>query len=355
MDPLALRRSAMERLLRPNHLGATLLVTGGGLMEAVARSRAESLIVEGTPSLLAISRYRAAGPVVSLSDTAGGIPQSLSFELAIDEEVRALEAYLASASLARIEIADPAATSPTLLEILLRAGLQIDLLIGDDGLITDDRADQHNGKTAALNDRRHRWQTVAAEAKTIFVPTSRSRHFTEALLARLTPPSSPNLLSKMASVESSELSIQTTENPISGKALGIIVVGESVRDYELVLHVSRLFRRQLPDISIIVIGRTIDDLALMKLGNVFVTGQMTALDFDQVMDWYGVSALFLGHRTPLFGHLLVEKALQQRRVPLAAMDWLFDSERESDNHFGVDPQLSATAIASELIDWFNQF
>ena len=57
-----------------------------------------------------------------------------------------------------------------------------------------------------------------------------------------------------------------------------------------------------PDVTITVIGTALDDMALMRSGNAFVTGAVDAEEFEHLVDAYDLRYLFISATRPLFGH-----------------------------------------------------
>ena len=87
-----------------------------------------------------------------------------------------------------------------------------------------------------------------------------------------------------------------------GPSIGVVAVGNGIMDYRLIKQMARALNRELSDRSIVVIGETIDDIGLMRLDNVFVTGAVQATEHDRILRQYGIGALFIPVRQPLFGH-----------------------------------------------------
>ncbi len=65
-------------------------------------------------------------------------------------------------------------------------------------------------------------------------------------------------------------------------------------------------RSSNPAVAMTVVGATLDDLGLMQIGNLFVTGKIELPDFERAVKSYGLQALLLAATCPIFGHPAIE-------------------------------------------------
>ena len=77
---------------------------------------------------------------------------------------------------------------------------------------------------------------------------------------------------------------------------------------------------------------------LMRLDNVHVTGAVEPSEHDRILRQYGIGALFIPMRQPLFGHpTIIDLA---RRVPTASFDWSFGDVSFRPSDLALSPHLT---------------
>jgi hypothetical protein len=136
-------------------------------------------------------------------------------------------------------------------------------------------------------------------------------------------------------------------------ALGLVAVGESATDYRLMKDVAHAMRRAHPDLPIVVIGRALHDLGLMKIGNVFVTGAVEPEELPQLLHQYRLKALLTATRRPQFGHPLVSH-LRGCGLPIAFFDWSLGRVAAQAGDLPLDPRTAIDAVAAELTPWLRR-
>jgi len=199
-DPLAASRQAIERAMRPSARRLRLLLTGSGIMAALAAERARQITSEQAPerpsAMILQVHYEATGPKAEIFDFADGIPQSLHFDLKLASESDAMVDYVRAIGPCAIEIIDPAHLPLAVVNGLLKLGVPHDVLIGDGALAAD--ADIRAAATPPLNESTSqaaaltkaalknddepraaakRWQEIAVTADRILVPSRPARAF----------------------------------------------------------------------------------------------------------------------------------------------------------------------------------
>jgi hypothetical protein len=160
------------------------------------------------------------------------------------------------------------------------------------------------------------------------------------------------LLSETAIVAPPGPDAQPRRIHINASAFGILNVGYKAVDYRLICHIARRFRHRLPDACVVVLGETIDDLALMKLENVFVTGAIDAPDLPDAVDFYGIRSLFVAQRAPLFGHPAIDCILENEQLPIALVEWRAATPARNALDFPINRLSADREIADDLVDWF---
>jgi hypothetical protein len=121
------------------------------------------------------------------------------------------------------------------------------------------------------------------------------------------------------------------------------------------LQVVRRIRQARPRSQIAIFGETLDDLALMRLGNVTVTGAFAARELPTLAKNYSLGGLAVARRTPLFGQPVIAAAFCDTDVPLALVDWSFGSTRVANGDLAIAPASSENAIVADLLAWSAQW
>jgi hypothetical protein len=105
-----------------------------------------------------------------------------------------------------------------------------------------------------------------------------------------------------------------------------------------------------PDLSITIIGATVDDIDTMRSSNAFVTGAVGAEEFKRVVAAHNLGRLFIGSTQPLFGHP-IQSAAQSLSVPIAYFDWSRGRIRPNRKDLAIDPYQSLTHFIDVLSHW----
>jgi GT2 family glycosyltransferase len=359
-DPLRPSRASLERAIAPSSTGGILLISGAGTLKAVAQARAAAHHLQGLPSLIMEVQPRSFGSNIRFTDPSKGIPQSIEFKLELAEGRAALTKYIEQGRPSRMEIVDPAQVPPALLDLLATFDIPLDLLIADAGLkcargsfigrdggvcgaVGSARRDCIDGCDSgckALKTRRARWQEIVARADRILAPTPRAADFAR------------NFLVDRPVIELPESKVMEglEQIPSRSSTLGFVAAGENSGDYRLMDGLARALHLIRPDVPIIVIGRTVHDLALMRIANVFVTGPVESEEFERVLRQYRIAALFMATRRPLFGHPMMTCGAVPG-FPTAFFDWSFGRIAARRRDLALDPRASVDEVAANLAAW----
>jgi hypothetical protein len=135
--------------------------------------------------------------------------------------------------------------------------------------------------------------------------------------------------------------------------LGILAFRASAEELTSIRALSRVFLDLRPDLGLVVIGSSIDDLELIQVGNTFVTGSVAPDELDRLLDQYGIGALLVGLGRPLFGHPL-EQAAVKSALPIARFDWSLGKYRAQTPDLAVNPQTDPADIARLLLRWLGK-
>jgi O-antigen biosynthesis protein len=368
VDPLRPAREAIERSIPSPHTGATLLVTGPGLTEAVVEARAQDLSEQNEFGLIVRSCTIASNPVVSLYDPAKGFPQSLTFKLSEQGEREAALSYLKSLQLARIEIADPAGLTPAFSELLLRLECPIDLLVADAGFVCrrgsfvrldGTRCDaQRIGRPCdeclaapivwageTTKDWLKPWEGLVARVRHIYAPNHQAKSFASRFVGHrkvidLKPP------------KRDLVPARRPKNSKIGRGIGLVVVGSGAAEYRLIKTTALALNHELPERPVIVIGQTLDDLGLMRLDNVHVTGAVDRREYSRILSQYDIGALFFPIRQPLFGHPTMAGLAE--RVATASFDWSSGEGSPRAGDLALRPGITNDELIESLVSWLSE-
>jgi GT2 family glycosyltransferase len=358
-DPLKPYRAAIESHLPAT--GADVFVSGTGLLQSVAKQRASEL-----QGITLAAQFAARGPIVTVCAPNRNIPQSLAFDLATRTGVVELRSYLTAIKPTRFELVDPVCTPEVVREMIVARNLaRFDILIADAGLYCPSGTfvQQSGAPCAALSDGatcsgcrvqgeraslstaqwRAAWKHVVTGAGAILAPSDEARHFANRYLdlggvpvtvlgrpALKAPPSAP----------SAELK----------PTLGVVTVGRGTADFKFGLNVARRLRRIAPNLDLVVLGGTIDDIELMGASQVYVTGPIKQGEVPRILRQYHVTALFMAVRRPLFGHPDFD-AFCSEGYPVARFFWSTGGIPARPTDLRLNPGLTDTKVAEALSVW----
>jgi hypothetical protein len=134
--------------------------------------------------------------------------------------------------------------------------------------------------------------------------------------------------------------------------LGLLPLRTSADELKIMRGIVRSLHEVRPDLSITVVGQTLDDILLMKNGNCFVTGPVEPADLDRILSQYALERLLIGVGSPLFGHPMEAKAITSG-LPIARLDWSFGQYQVHDHDAVIDPTLTSSEIAEFLVQWME--
>jgi GT2 family glycosyltransferase len=393
-DPIRPYRQAIERALPPRIGPLRLLISGPGLLEEVVAARADELADAATGVLALCVRFGASGPIVRLREWGGGAPQSLAFELEQNAERAALKAYIEAAAPELIEIAGLAAVPTSLLDLIGEVGVAYDLLVVDasiachrgtmmrrDGNICDATTtgmvcadcappgaehmspayDDEFGKRSLFIEKARRIRPLSRRAAAFasrFMPSHRIGAFELPQAPSSPSPQGGGENKRSPASDRIALSGRPADEPrqsadgVHGQSLGFLVISATAAEQRLSSNVARWFKRECPEMALIALGTALDDLGLMKAGNLFATGQVPRDEFDRAIRQYDMKALFLPVRQPLFGHPIIA-CTEASGLPLAYFDWSFGAIVSRDGDLALDPRLADEDVARQLARWFE--
>jgi O-antigen biosynthesis protein len=365
-NPLRACREAIERHLCPGDR-SRLLITGAGVVAVTARARGCWLASRGQGALILEVHHRAAGPQVTIADPTGGVPQSIQFDLASNGRCDSLLAYLREVRPSRMEIFDPINIPLRLIDLLAELRLTYDMVIADAGLLGRDGARALLASTRSIyrsDDRKrrvrrsriplrsedsvwvHRWCEIADGAEKIVAADEQGRAFAAEMFPGRT-------IYKMEDAGRNRGQIAVPPATMgAGGHLGLLPIRSCAQEQWLMREIAGVLRHERPRLALTVLGRTIDDLNLMRIGNIHVTGKVSEVELAQIACSYGLDGLFVNVTQPLFGHTLLSAAYNLP-VPIAYFDWSMGRVEVAKGDLGLDPRLSVDAVVAELGRWME--
>lgn len=348
LDPLKSSRGAIERELIAGQR-KMIVISGPGTAAEVAKQFAGRAV---EPALLAL--FNQNGTTLALRDAGDDFPQSLDFKLPADQS--ALTETLAANGPSRIVLADPANIPAAFVRDLISGCAAFDLLVTDGGLLCRGGGLDEKGRLCpALL----RAETCNCGGKTIEswldLLTRESRLLApdmaaEAFLRRHLP---SNLVHRVRLVGRSDNRSPTRPKAVAsrGTALGLLPIGHGTGDFAFLRGIVRTVRQGRPDARIVILGETFDDLALMALGGVTVTGRISVEELRDVAALHRLGRLLIARRGPLFGHPMIEAVWSDVDVPLAFFDWSFGNIGTHEADLPLAPANDAATTAKEVLGW----
>ncbi len=363
-DPLRPARQALERIAASVACHPQLFVTGGGAIGTITRHRASSVSLSTAPALILEVRHRADKALVNIRHALGEMPQSLQFDLSVPYEFNSMVDFIKSNEPSRIEFLDPTNTPFALVDLLIGLKVPYDLFIADAGLLGK-RAGQYLPAAIRAAEQRHckpfnaspsvargmrkwpdRWRRIAQSAQQIVVPDVQAEAFATSVLPQ--------------SVTNNILRTYKKSRPAMRKCrdapahhLGFVPVRSCAHEQWLMSQIARQLGTLRPELSMTVIGATLDDISLMHISNAFVTGAVEPPEVEHLVGVLGVERLFVCAALPIFGHPTVSAAFSIG-LPIAYFDWTPELSKLNSKDLTISPRSSLADIVSALDQWLAE-
>ncbi|MGU3661016.1 glycosyltransferase family 2 protein [Methylobacterium fujisawaense] len=341
--------AAIERHIPPQPHDVVLVTALTGAHPTL-QARIHALIAAGERVLL-LSVVDGAGRVAStLRSLSGGVPQSLSFTLTDFDGRQALLGYL-TAAIHRIEIVDIENCPNVLLDTLWELGCPIDVLaagvrslvdpgergvrapiLSDSGSRAREAAPRLPGWAARL---RPSDCVIGSDALAV---AAAQRVFAGYPGVRVDPEPRRAPTCLFAARSHPAISTLAVLSPVATGAVTRLIA--ALRD--------RLARAQ-PAAELLVIGETINDVALIAAGGTFVTGSVPNEEFTRVLEAYGTPPLVSPYRDGLFH--LIEAAGATYPTGLGYFDWAANFPARAGD-LALDPGCSDAEASARIVDWF---
>ena len=267
----------------------------------------------------------------------------------------------------RIEIADPANIPRLLLDGLIALDIPYDILVADAGLLSDNHIPSFGGSRGSRppkgtirsssegrcevdSETAHHakyLRDIVARAGRLLAPCPQAEAFVAHYF--VTRP-----VARLEIGGSRRRANRTTGNYESRHRLGIIPIRSCVDEQQLMRDIAIGLNTCCSTSSTVVIGGTLDDLGLMRIGNTFVTGSVDVSEIDHICRAHALGSLFLCITRPLFGHPLQSSA-QASGLPLAYFDWSNGRCMPRSNDLLLDPLAPIAEVIGALTKWMKAY
>lgn len=329
-DPLRAHRAALERQIlgtsRPD--GLRLLLARDGVVRKIAEARAKQLSARAVAALVIDFSTDGKRQLAKITDANGGLPQSLSFDLAREDGRNDFFEFLAGMNPQCLEIASPQALPNEIISFIRTSAFPYDVLLTDTGLC----AAPAEGSGVRPN-----WWSFIAGAQNIVALDRAGADFATEYLG-LTP-----------RIEMARQAHPATRPPQGGKCLGILALHANAEEFQAIQELA-LRTARAKDIEIVVFGQTLDDIRLMQFAHIHVTGPIQIEDIDTLIEGYGITRLVLSVTNPVFGHPLVHR-LKDTKLPIAAVDFGGAEADGRKSDLMLPPALSRDERIDSIINW----
>jgi GT2 family glycosyltransferase len=358
-DPLRPFREAIGIRLGAVTANTRLVVSGDGVVGAIARRRAQDLNSAGQSVLLINVRRSGSGYRIFVSNPAEEPTLILQFGLSSALDKAAFRDFMGRAREPHVEIFDPMNTPLELMDVFRAFKIPFSIAIADAGLLGrtkaaslvaatrsefDAHADAHldERSDAAVAES---WRDLVSSANDIIALDEPGRAFGGLLV----PNRQIALVTKSGRADRRPAGPPTKSRR---RRLGFVPVRRNGQEFQLIRTIVRALKIDDPELEFVVFGVTIDDGALMGIKGVHVTGPVAPDEIMALVDRYAIGFLFLGIAQPLFGHPLVEASFDCRR-PLAYFDWSSGAVGATKGDLSLQPSLSLTELVEAISNWMH--
>jgi GT2 family glycosyltransferase len=330
-DPLNASRQAIEAALSGSHEGGVLLVSCEGAAVDVAAERARRFLIGKTPVLILRLAPGPDGWIGKLCGAAGEAPQSLRFQLTDRKEEGRLLAYLRLQKLDRMEFV----SSPipmTVLKSLSSLSLPYDIFFSD--------AIDHGQKDRAYG---AFWRDFVAQAARVLAFDAQAEAVATAQDWR-------RAITRLDAAK--VIPVRPRRSVRAGVHLGLLPVRGDAQERDVIRDIVTHFKKARSATETTVLGKTLDDVGLMRMADVFVTGDLSPDELQSTIRRLELDHLFICLAKPLFGHPLVAAA-GACGLPVGYFDWSRGRGPTRKGDLVLDPSLASIQLCSSLSKWLE--
>jgi GT2 family glycosyltransferase len=356
-DPLRPARAAIELALPQATDRPTLVFAAKAPLTAVAENRIGHLEAHGT-SCIALGLHGPSPGTLTFAARNGRPPQSVSFNCADATNRTALRRYLSVLNPGCCEVVDPGEVPKLILDVLTDLAIPIDVWVSDGSAFGDDPVEQR-GKSGCSDpgfaghaDARKEFgrdsvNSLIRHARRIIAPTRMAQSY----LLRIRPELSV-ARADLGGASGSALELRLSDVCAPSRAVVVLTPFASASEFDMIKDMALLLREQASDISVVVAGATTDDLALLSLGNVFVTGRVEAGQLGEALLPHNVCWAVCGSDRPLFGHPALE-LVYNAQLPVAYHDWSFGAVEPRPFDLALNPRMPQRLRLNSISSWMD--
>ncbi len=355
-DPLRAARGAIEAHLPPGQ-PAHLLVGAEAPPGSPLSFRARRIAEQGGFPLMVSWRERGNATRISIEAPSGFGPRSLEFQLDA-AGLESLSGYILALRLVQIELCDLHTIPSPLYRLLLRTSAPILFFVAslEDAMLVGSSVDPSRERLTSRD--------ITVDFLEFDRASDPFAYRIPQFLMRSPAPEKSKFVTAdsmaeavCASLRQGDRSfpddrtrrpVRLPEPPAARRLVAIPVPRTSTAVERLLLDLARHLRPRLGT-RLLVLGRCVDDRALMAVGNVQVTGAVAFEDYASLVAAYGADALFLPYRTSLYG--VIEVLSERCRLPRGYFDWSAGLMDCRPDDFVLDCRLGGDVVCSEFARW----
>ena len=363
-DPLKSARANLEERLTPSG-PVVLLLASVASGRALALERARQIEGQGDALHCIYCEVDDRNARMMLKSFRGSAPQSLTFALNDGADWARLHAYLVRMQPQAIEVIGPYALPDSVLRVASALQIPMRIAFGDlDWLCDRDfvfaKSCPSTGRPgechacvgaatpaarsteSAQAPDRCRPRAFMVKAKSIAPMDRMAAAFCAANLKSTTPlvPSPPQATKA-----------DTVKLKPAGAILGVLCPEAAEETNRQILTIERLLDEKRIDVSVVVLGRCLNDLSLMSKGRIFVTGLIADDEYARVLRQYRITHLFSPYRTRHFG--LVDRLSAAFGLPKGYFDWSFGALDREAGDLALDPRVCFESAARQVGAWIT--
>lgn len=362
-DPLRRARAEIDELAPPEG-GLVMLASVAGKSSRLAQMRAEAIVAANPVETVLHCVVELIGGRIEIRRQGDGAPRSLRFRAEDSDALAGFRAYLDRLTIRRLEIFDAPAIPEEISGPLIAACDRVELICGDlewFGRLAAPHLGACEGRDGPGVCEACGGGFAAKENDPEQGPRSRDRlNFALSRVTAVRPLDrvgeafARRVFKTKALALGDEANRATAAGPgaDSGNAvLGVLAPAPSAAADRLLTRLGRLLARAPIPTKIVVIGGCVDDLALMAVGDVFVTGPAEPREYERLAAQYGVGPLFLPDRTAFFG--LLDAVALARGAPKAYFDWSFGAMATRPGDLSIDPRICDEKACETIAFWLG--
>jgi len=361
-DPLSSARAKLEEQLAPGGT-VVLLLAPGVSARALALERARQIEERGGDLHCIYCEVDDENACITIKSIRGSAPQSLTFALDDGSALARLQAYLMHLRPQAIEVLAPHSLPDTALRVAFALQIPMRVAFGDLDWMCDrdfvferscpdaDRPGECRAcvrparPTARQSERgraddRRRTREVMAKAESVVPMDRMATAFCAAYLKSTT-------LLHLAPQQN--MSVDTVKVRPVGTILGVLCPEATADINRQILALERAFDQQCIQASIIVLGRSLDELGIMSGRRIFVASVIQGDEYRRVLRQYRITHLFSPYRTRHFG--LVDRLSAASLLPKGYFDWSFGALDRQVGDLALDPRICFEKAALEIGAW----